>query len=145
MILRKPYSLETVVSPTSPKLTTSQEGHMCMNDSLWKSCMSGVHRDQKWGLNPLELVLQMDVNHPVDGGNWTWVLFKNNWSWLLNHLPSPYTIILILSLTTYQSERQIFPGMSAGWLFEWGKMKTIIGKRTIVRQTHFHMKSSDEH
>jgi hypothetical protein len=52
--------------------------------------MPAIHGGQTRLPNQLELELENVLQHPVDSGNWTWVLCKNNTcSYLLSDLISP--------------------------------------------------------
>lgn len=56
--------------------------HMCMPKCICTYNMSiGASRDQKRGLDPLELELQAVVNHHMDAGNQSQALYKSS----LNH------------------------------------------------------------
>lgn len=53
----------------------------CMHVCLFAMCIQGVGGGEK-ALNAPELVIRVDVNHPVDAGNRIWVLYKSKCSWL---------------------------------------------------------------
>lgn len=52
--------------------------NVCLHIFMCPACMPTIYRDQKRGLDTLELVLQRVVNQYVGAGNQTLVLCKSN-------------------------------------------------------------------
>lgn len=94
----------------------------CLYVYLWTTSVPGAWGVQKRALDPLELELQVVVNHHVLTGKWTQVFCKNSQcSYPLSYLPSPILFLLPVSSSGYWPEtpKHAFPGTLGFSLFPW--------------------------